>query len=294
MFSIRAVSDISEAQKIWQKISPQRNIYEDWNFRFVFYKYFNYPLEFYVGEEDGEIVGLLPLQFNSDEGYLEFFGGSFMEDNHVFIKPGFEGRIPEFYAAVKSKARLEDIIFDNDFVQMSFMENKYIIKLDGIAGADDYLAKFFSSKTRKKIKKRNEEMEALGIKVSYDEASDLSELIRLNKEAFGAESSFNKPYRKEIYRDLLESAFRTITVSASIGGKKQNVSLAIAYKDAFVSFSVGNNKDDFPDLGHYMFLKRVERALALGCRIYDAGLGDLGWKSRWHLEKIPEYLFESK
>lgn len=244
-----------------------------------------------MGEDGGEIIGVLPLQYNSDEGYLEFFGGSFMEDNHVLIKTGFEKYIPEFYKAIEGKAKLEDIAFDNDFFPMDFIENKYVIKLAGIEDSDNYLRKVFSSSTRRKIIKRNKAIEELPIEICYDEESDLDELIRLNKEAFGKESSFNKSFRREIYMDIMKSDFKTVTISAKIGGEKQNVSLAVVYKGVFVSFAVGNNKEEFPDLGHYMFLKRIEQAISLGCKVYDAGLGNLGWKEKWHLEKIPQFKF---
>lgn len=291
MFSIRVISNLDEARKVWDLLSPRGNIYEEWDFRFVFYKYFSNPLRFYVAEEDGETVGLLPLQFNAEKNHLEFFGGNFMEDNHAFIKSGYEKCIPELYAAVKERARLEDIILDNEFVSLQFLENKYVIDLEEFGDIDSYLNKTFSSKTRKKIKKRNEEIELLGPEIACNEDSDLDVLIDLNKQAFGKDSSFHKPFRREIWQDILKSDFETVTLSAKIDGKKRNASLAVVYKDTFVSLAVGNDKEDFPNLGTYMLLERIKKAISLKCKTFDAGLNDLGWKNKWHLRKIPQYIF---
>jgi predicted N-acyltransferase len=173
---------------------------------------------------------------------------------------------------------------------MEFMENKYVVDLEGLHDTDEYLKKTFSSKTRKNIKKRNEEVESLGVEIVCNEASDLDDLIELNKTSFGKTSSFNKSFRREIYNDILSGPFKTFTMSAKIDGKKENVSLGIIYKDTFASLAIGNNKD-FQNLGHYMFLKRVGKAISCGCKTFDAGLNSLGWKKRWHLRQIPEFKF---
>lgn len=290
MFSIRIIENLEEAKKMWEELSPHSNIYEDWDFRYLFSKYFVCPLRFYAGEEDGKPVALLPLEYNEEKGHLEFFGGTFMEDNHAFVKPGYEKHIPELYAAVRGKAKLEDIVIDNGFLDMRFQENKYIIELDGLDSLDDYLEKTFSAKTRKGIRRHNAEVDELEPKIAFNEPSDLDALIELNRRAFGDESSFNKPHRREIYEDILKQ-FQTLTISATIDGMKQNVSLAILYQGTFVSLAIGNNKDDYPNLGHYMFQRRVEKAIGLGCKTFDAGLGSLGWKDHWHLKKIPEYKY---
>jgi len=291
MFSIRVVSDLIEAQSIWNELSPKNNIYEDWDFRYIFYKYFNYPLRFYVGEEDSVIVGLLALQYNSDEKYLEFFGGSFMEDNHVFIKSGFERYIPEFYKKIKDEARLDDIIIDNELISMDFSDYKFIIDLKGLGSLDDYFKKTFSSKTRSKLRKKMRDIELLGPVVSENDFNDLDVLIELNKQTFGKESSFFRPFRSQIYHDILEGGFDIVMFSTEISEKKEGVSFGIKYGKTFVSLNSGVNKSNFKNLGTFMLLKRIERAINLNCEIFDASVGNLGWKELWHLDKISQYKF---
>ena len=108
---ITVVKDLPEAERLWQLLSPQTTIYDSWEFRYCFYKYFNFELFFYVAYDDATPVALLPLQYNSDTGWLEFFGGdNYMEDNRVFVKPGYESIIPKIYASVDRPAKLEFII----------------------------------------------------------------------------------------------------------------------------------------------------------------------------------------
>lgn len=291
MFKLRVIDDIATAREIWTEMSGKRNIYEDWDFRYIFYKYFNYPLCFYAGEVDGKNIGFLPLQRNTDKGYLEFFGGNFSEDSHVFIKPGFERHIPQFYEAIGEKARLEDIVTDNEFLPMEFMENKYIIDIRGINTIDEYLKETFSSKTRAKFRKKSRAIESLNPVIRENAYEDLDVMIDLNLKSFGKNSSFNKPFRREIFHDLLSGNFDVVMLTAEIAGKKESVSFGIKYKNTFVSINSGTNKKEFPDLGTYMILRRIEKAISLGCETFDAGLESLGWKEKWHLQRIPEYKY---
>lgn len=291
MFKLRVIDDIATAREIWTEMSEKKNIYEDWDFRYIFYKYFNYPLHFYAGEVDGKIIGLLPLQRNTDKGYLEFFGGNFSEDNHVFIKPGFERYISQFYGAINEKARLEDIVIDNQFLPMEFIENKYVIDLRGINTIDEYLKKTFSSKTRAKFRRKSQEIEALNPAIRENAYGDMDMMIDLNIKSFGNNSSFNKPFRREIFHDLLRGEFDAVMLTAEIAGKKESVSFGIKYKNTFVSINSGTNKQEFPNLGTYMILRRIEKAINLGCDTFDAGLESLGWKEKWHLQRIPEYKY---
>lgn len=290
MFTIRVVTELEEARKVWNLLSPKQNIYEDWDFRFVFYKYFNYPLRFYVGEENGEIIGLLALQQNTNTGYLEFFGGMWAEDNHVFIKPGFERYILAFYNAIKDKAKLEDIVIDNDFVLMSLLEDKYFIDLRGTNSLDDYLKKNFRAKRIKRFRSIIEEVDNLGVIIKENKFEDLDLLMDINIRNFGERSSFVRPHRREIYKELL-SLYKAVMLTAEINGKKESISFAVMYHNTFVSLNSGTNKKDYPNLGSYMILKRIEKAIEMKAEIFDADMGEIKWKEIWHLSKIPQYKF---
>ncbi len=292
LLDIKCVSDINEAKSVWMKLSPDINIYDNWDFRYCFYKYFNYPLYFYAGFDRGEIVGLLPLQYNKDVRHLEFFGGSFMEDNRVFIKPGYEECIPQFYNSIKEPARLEDIIREDPFTKsLDVLEYKYVADISEMRSANDYLIKKFRAKSRNRLRKKIRLIEKMKPEIIVNNYGDIDILIELNKKTFGKESSFNKPFRSEIFHDLLKMNYEFHMLSFVVNGKKEAVSLSVRYKDVFVNLNMGVNKKSAPNLSAYVIFKKLEKAIACGAKILDAGVESFGWKKHWHLEKIPQRIF---
>jgi hypothetical protein len=140
--------DPAQAEKLWRLFSPQETIYDDWQFRALFHKYHQHELQFYVGYQNDEPVGFLPLQYNAIEKHLEFWGGSYMEDNRVFIKTGFEQYIPEFYKNIPSKATLGYIRGTDPFTtQLPLEDYKYILPLQGISSIEDFIKKYPGKET---------------------------------------------------------------------------------------------------------------------------------------------------
>ena len=88
-FQIKKITVLEEAQYYWSLLTPNQTIFDTWEFRYCAYTFSSDKLAFYLGIVDNEPVGLLPLQYTVEAGYLEFFGGSFMEDNKLFLKKGF-------------------------------------------------------------------------------------------------------------------------------------------------------------------------------------------------------------
>ena len=107
--SFKVIKDLSQAKAIWQQLSPQKTLWDDWDFSYCFYKYYNWELFFYTGYLDGQIVGVLPLQYNPEKKFLEFFGGNYMEENKILVKKDCQQFIPDFYKQVDKEAELDDI-----------------------------------------------------------------------------------------------------------------------------------------------------------------------------------------
>jgi cell division protein FtsI/penicillin-binding protein 2 len=108
--SFKVIKDIEEAKKWWEYFTPHQVIFDEWEFRYCFYKYFNYDLHFYLGFIKDEPIGLLPLQYDPERKYLEFFGGPPMDDNDVFIKTGYEKYVKNFF---EKSCKKEEIGPDN-------------------------------------------------------------------------------------------------------------------------------------------------------------------------------------
>ena len=286
----KIIKDLSQAKAIWQQLSPQKTLWDDWDFRYCFYKYYNWELFFYTGYLDGQIVGVLPLQYNPEKKFLEFFGGNYMEENKILVKKDCQQFIPDFYKQVDKEAELDDISGQDALTQsLPLHEYKYIYNLSGITSLEEFIDKYFDSDSRKKKRRLLKEE----VEIIYNNFNDFNLMIDLNLKNFGEKSSFHFPFRKEIFRDLLKLNYEPILLTSIINGKKEAVSFALKYKDKFISLNSGVNSASFPWLEKYLILKKVAKAIELKCRIFDACVGDCGWEENWHLEKIPQFKYRT-
>lgn len=291
-FKIKTISDLSEAKFYWEALVEQKNIFDNWDFRYCFYKYFNYPLYFQVGFSNNEPVGLLPLQYNKDSDCLEFFGDRFMEDNQVFIKPGFENFIPEFYASLSDKVNLEYIVGEDTFTKgFEVLDQKYFLNLNNFKTGEDYLQKYFDSESRGKLKRKLKKITQEKIEVLKNNFSDIEFLIQFKIDRFKESSTFNWPYRKEIFRDMLKLPVKIFLNSFLLNGELQGVSLSILYRDDYAYVNFATKSDAFPNFSAFINMYNIEQAINNGAKSFNAFTGDYGWKELWHLEKSPEYVY---
>lgn len=106
MLRFEIVNTLEEAELYWKKFSPQKTICDSWEYRYNFYKYLKFEIVFFVGFENDIPIGVLPLQRNRHSKSLEFFGGSYMEDNTVFVQSGYEFAIQNFINKYKNNVGL--------------------------------------------------------------------------------------------------------------------------------------------------------------------------------------------
>jgi hypothetical protein len=288
---ITTVKDLDQAKDLWAKFSPNKSIYDWWDFRYVFYKYFNYELFFYTLLDNKEPVALFPLQYDTENNYMDFFGGSYMEDNQVFVKPGYEDQIPNLYAQIKTAAKMEDIIGPQGFTTNLPLEDyKYVIYLEQFSSGEDYIRQSMQGKSRKNLLYDLRKFSANDIKIIENDFSDLDLMIDLIDKTFNTESSFNFKHRREIFHDLLNLPGVNL-MSYYVNGKKGGVSMSIAYQDNYVLLGIGSDNPNFPNLGKYMTIKNIDKAISQGKKLFDTGVGDCNWKKHWRLSQIPQYKF---
>jgi CelD/BcsL family acetyltransferase involved in cellulose biosynthesis len=291
---IICIHDIEEAKKVWEQLSPKKHIYDDWGFRFCFYKYFNYEIYFYVGIENGEPVGLLPLQYNSEKGYLEFFGGSYMDSNQIYIKEKNDKIIPDFYKALDRPAKLIDVIGEDSFTtDLPLEDYNYMLPLNGIQTVEQLIEQRFSKRSKDTLKRKMKMLEHENITILKDQYEDLDLLIDLNIKRFGDDSAFCYPFRRETFHDLLKLPFQFKIQTFVINEEKQAVSLSIFYKGIYYYLYSGVNLEKTKNLGNYVIKETIKEAISLDAICFDAGLGDCGWKERWHLDKTPQYIYST-
>jgi hypothetical protein len=289
---IKEITDLEEAEKIWNEITPGRSIYDNWDFRYCFYKYSPNPLHFFAGYSGNELVGLLPLEYIEEEGgYLGFFAEDFMEDNRLFIKPGYEKYTYDFYRHIKTDVMIDDLAGEDIFTAGLPLEDyKYVLPLSGLKSFRDHLEKSFSSKRRRQFLKARNIVENKSVNIIRGEPSDIDLLFDLNIRRHGEESYLKLPHKREIFKELA-GLFDVRVSSYAIGGKKEGAAYAIFYKGVYNYLSVGANLTDHENLGAFIGMDNIDFAISLGAEIFDAGLGDCGWKSLWHFNKISQYSY---
>lgn len=296
------ITDLNEAKKWWEIFSPNASVYDLWEFRYCFHKYYTYDLRFYIGYDGDTPIGLLPLQYNKDKGYVEFFGTYFMETNQVFIKPGYENTARQFYEHITEKVHLESLNEQDEFTkQLPLFDYKYILDTTQFSSFEDYITKSFSSKSRSNLKKKIRQIEdGNTMEVQVNQLDDIELMFDFNIKTFdekfaekgGRRSSFLYPFRKEIYRDFLAlTKTKPHVLTFSINGKKQAVSLTILYNGWYVFLNTGANIEEIPNMGNYTYYKNIEEAFTLGAQTFDAGVEAYGWKERFHLYRIPQHLY---
>lgn len=289
------ITDLSKARKVWEALSPKETLYDDWDFRNIFHSFHKKELFFVTGYKDQTLIGVLPLEYDKEKDHLEFWGTSYMEDNRLLIKKEDELFIPDFYTHVTTlgKKLALEYIRGNDPYTASFpvQDNKYVLPLESFKTADDYVNAVFEGETRKKLVKRLKKIDDLGVSIEENNWADIDQLITWNIAMFKDSAFIDRPFHKEIFRELLKphATFKARLLTYSIGGKKQAVTMGIIYNKTYASVNRGIDPAADKNLREYIHVKKVADALAQHCTLFDAFVGDYGWKERWGCIKIPQH-----
>lgn len=293
----KIITDILEAEKIWRTLSPNLSVFDDWDFRMCFHKYYQTELSFIAGYDGDTLIGLLPLQVTKD-GVLEFWCGSYMEDNRLFIKAGHENQVPAFYDYIKTlgKKITLDYIAGNDTYTTSLPVTgyKYVLPLT-CANTEAYIEQTFHGETKKKLKKRLKKVADLNVHITPDVFADFDLFVRYNLEMFADSAFRDRPHHVEIFKELLKEHpnFKARFLTFAVGEEKLAITMGLIYHDTYVSINRGFAATVDASFKEYVQIKKIEDAITLGCKYFDGMAGDYGWKERWGMQKVVQYKFEN-
>lgn len=292
MLRFEIVNTLEEAEHYWKKFSPQKTICDSWEYRYNFYKYLKFEIVFFVGFENDIPIGVLPLQRNNQNKSLEFFGGSYMEDNTVFVQSGYEFAIQDFYKQIQEQCTLEYISAEDAYTKtLSLLDYKYILPLAGLHTFEEYLAQYLDGEARGKMRRKLRKLEHNSIEIRKNEFEHIEKLFFYNENAFGKDSTFHLPFRKESFRDILTLPFSIHLLTFYINGELKAVSLSVLYNGVYEYLNLGADLE-FRELRSYVHMKNIEEALQLGADTLNAFSADCGWKELFHFQKIPQYKFD--
>jgi hypothetical protein len=295
MISIKEINDLPEAEALWRALSPNKIIFDEWDFRYCFYKHDPLPLHFLAAYDETELVGLLPLQYSQQFKCLEFFAENFIENNHPFFKPGYEYLSEELLNYnFEYPVKIYDLDGDDDYLSALPVEDYvYYLNLDGLNSFDEYLQKYFSDRRKRAKFRRVSSLleEAHTIKVNYNDFNDLALIIELNVKNFGDESYLKSAKEYQPFYDLLKLPFAWQVVTITADGVKVAGSLSVLYKGIYYYLIAGADREAVSDIFKYLTRVNLELALKAGANIFNSSLGDCNWKNHWHMDKYPQYKF---
>lgn len=295
MIDIRVVTELHEAERLWREISPRRVIFDDWDFRYGFYKYEPYPLYFRaayeVNKDQEELVGLMPLVDYPEYGH-GFIAEEPCEENRVFFKPGHETIVRQLYESLEGKIQFYDISGEDEFTRsLPLEDHKYVLPLTGFKNFSDFAQARLSPKRRKSLEKEIAAIEKLKPEIVFNDFADLSNLFKLNIKSFAGESYLAKEEERKPWQELMKTSFDWRLISLRLNGQTIAVSLSVFYSDYWHYLITGVDFESYPGLGKYLNKVSIEEAIRAGANYFDAGLGDCGWKNLWHFDMIPQYEF---
>jgi len=299
MIDIRVVTDLKMAETLWREISPRRVIFDDWDFRYGFYKYEPYPLYFKAayeispdraGQAKEELVALMPLVDYDDYGH-GFIAEEPCEENRVFIKPGREDVIKLMYESVsQEKIQFYDISGEDEFtVKLPIEDYKYVLPLAGFKDFTDFMSSRLSPKRRHSLEKELATIDKLKPEIVLNDWTDLDNLFKLNVDSFAGESYLSKEEERRPWRELIKLPFDWRLISLRLGGQTIAVSFSVLYNGYYHYLITGVDFQNYPGLGKYLNKINIEEAIKANARYFDAGLGDCGWKNLWHFDAIAQY-----
>jgi hypothetical protein len=293
--TFKKLSNLSEAEAAWKSLSPNQVLYDDWDFRYCYYKYLNFPLEFTAGYDGDTLIGLLPLMWDPHKKVLDFFAGvNYMEENRVFTRPGYESYVNDFFAQVTKHAILEDMHESMKNVPGTvFHEDSYSLDLSPYATIDEYLSQAWTGNHGKQFRKHIRHIEHDGVVLQDGTIDDLDLLFDFNIVRFGNESSFIvRPFWKEFHRDIAKQFNTKITI---VKREEETIAvgLSLIYNTKYYGITSGWNSP-ITNLGKFLLVKKIDEAIHLKASTFEAGTGDYGWKELFGLAKHPLYLKETK
>jgi hypothetical protein len=292
-YKTQIVNNIEECKSIWSQLVDIKTLYDNWDFRYAFYNS-KYPLNFVVAYNDDKPIGLLALQQNTDNDYLEFFGGNFMENNRIYAKENTAEVSNFLINTINSRVKLSSLIAESSYIKsFKFMDNTYDLDISQMNSLEDLLETNFRSHKRKNFRKILRDFEDVPHKIEFDRWDDLEKMMTLNMERFEEESAFNEYAHREAFRTLMDSELKVRIMTILINDIPENISLFVEFNDIFYAMMSGTNIELEYDLRKYSLLRKFEYAIENKFKTFDAGRNDCNWKENWHLTPHPLYIYKN-
>lgn len=288
MIIYKIISDVNEAEKLWNLFSPNEEFYDDWIARSTYNKLSDSPIHFIVGYENEKPVLLLPLQWNEAELSYEIFGGRFFSLNRIFAKKNYEKYFRDLFNEVKKPLFLRWLINPIDGIATNPDDGMFVLYRENMVNIEDYFNKYWKGEKKKKIKKFVRQLNERGLIKHSNRKEDFEKLVEFNIKRFGEKSLFYRDsLRTEYFRKLIDLMNVQIT-SFELNGEIIAVGYKIIYNNKILGINTGINPE-ISNIGKYLYIDTIKTMIENNYDLYNALEGDYGWKDIYGFSLLPQY-----
>jgi len=297
-FVVEIVSDIEKCHSLWQEFSPQRNLFDTWEFRYAFYQGYQFLPHFLLLKRNSENLALLPLWFDEDRKIYTWFGSDWQEEVSFFTKD--LNLIPFLISLAPSPLYLNAISADcvtplQNEIKFENDEPKYVLNLEGFKNHEDWLKTLKKNRRRDLRKDRNRILRQKP-EIIINNFADIDELIRLSKKRFkerGEKTDWEDKRRISTFKEVINLGGRSYQprmITIKINGKAAGVDLVCLFKKTYFTVKCGYDVKNFSGIGNFMNLFEIDDAISLGMKKIDFLQNNYQWKNRW-FQPVPLYKF---
>ncbi len=278
--------DIAECKKLWNEFSPNKRLFDVWDFRMCFYDSGDNEPYFIAGWDGKGVVGLIPLSFSKSKNRYEYFGGWFTAERNLFFLKD-KVMLPIFLQQCPHNTLIEGID-SGEGKYFTLDEDEYTYYLDLEKYNNDF-EEYLGSFDKKRQKNLKRDLKNLPeYKVCRNRLQDFDRLVELNTRQYEEDSKFNdKTIRSGIHKmaSLADEKGILDMLSLEINGRVEAVDINILLGDCYYAIIGGSNNQKIPNLGKLMTILDIKRAIEkkAGCVDFFATSGH--WKSMLNFDR---------
>ena len=293
---IRIETDSNACRKLWNRLSPGRDAWDDWDLMAAFHDEEKHRFHFVVHEDaHGRPDGLVPLVHDTTDKRYMLMAGSYPDGRVLWLQydhfPGVFEALPETTVLFDLRKDWVDGLLQQhpEFdVYFGEPETRYFLVPSEFDFDFHNHLELFSSEKRQKflydLRKIRKQEPVLNWS-NDDEASLFIELVNRN---FGLESDYaSEDNARELHRVIaeLQKSGRLRTLTIEIGGTKQAVSLSLVHGNKMIALYAASN-NDFNNLGKLLNVETIQE----GCRLRVDEISfmtGMQWKANWQMKGEP-------
>ena len=297
--NIEIISDIKKCFELWKEFSPQKTLFDTWEFRFAFYRSYRYKPYFLLLKRGAENLALLPLWYDESRKKYTWFGSDWQEEIRFFAKD--LNYIPILISLAPTPLYLNAIAGDSitplgNKIKFESDNPKYVLDLEKLRNHEDYLMTLKKNKRRNLRKDRNRILKQ-NPEIIINNFSDFNALIKISKKRFqekGEEADWKDPRRIKTFEEVIKLAgksYQTRMVTVRIDGKIAGVDLICLYNNTYFTVKCGYDVTNFPGIGNFINLFEIDDAIKLGMKKIDFLQNSYGWKNQY-FKATPLFKYE--